>query len=161
MFAPRRHRPLAAELAARHLEQPQPPNTALGVAGWFAAFQKPVWEKRVAIKVAALFALIALGQTVALVVESNNSGPKPYFVEHDERSGAVWVSDRYAEQYNATAANKRYFLVKWATRVFTIEADGRTRSTGKFRPPPAGPQVQPRKNLKPTSRRPIRSPSAW
>ena len=96
MLGSKRDNPLAANGAAPEAEQRSPPNTALGVAGWFAAFQKPVWEKRVAIKVAVLFALIALGQTVALVVQSNNSGPKPYFVEHDEKSGAIWVSDRYA-----------------------------------------------------------------
>jgi type IV secretion system protein VirB8 len=129
MFGPKRNSPLVANAAAPAVEQPSPPNTDVGVAAWFAAFQKPVWEKRVAIKVAALLALIALGQTVALVVQSGNSGPKPYFVEHDEKSGAVWVSDRYAEQYNATAANKRYFLVKWATRVFTIEADSQDTLT--------------------------------
>jgi type IV secretion system protein TrbF len=122
MLGSKRDNPLAANGAAPEAEQRSPPNTGLGIAGWFAAFQKPVWEKRVAIK-------IALGQTVALVVQSSNSGPKPYFVEHDEKSGTVWVSDRYAEQYNATAANKRYFLVKWATRVFTIEADSQDTLT--------------------------------
>ncbi|PTB17781.1 hypothetical protein C9I57_26555 [Trinickia symbiotica] len=106
-----------------------PPGTDQGVAGWFDAFQKPVWEKRLAIKIAVLFAFIAMGQTVALVIQSQHSGPKPYFVEHDERSGAVWVSDRYAREYTPESANKRYFLVNWASRIFTIEADSQDTIT--------------------------------
>jgi type IV secretory pathway component VirB8 len=106
-----------------------PPNTGAGVSAWFAAFQKPVWEKRLAIKLAALFALIAAGECAALIVQAAHSGPRPYFVEHDEKTGAVWVSDWYAKEYSATAANKRYFLVKWASRVFTIEADSQDTLT--------------------------------
>ena len=94
-----------------------------GVSAWFAAFQRPIWEKRLAIKIAALLAFIAIGEAAALVVQSMHSGPKPYFVEHDPKSGAVWRSDRYARDYTPDSANKRYFLVKWASRVFTIEAD--------------------------------------
>ncbi|KVD99676.1 hypothetical protein WI91_02470 [Burkholderia vietnamiensis] len=104
-------------------KQPVPPGTGLGVKGWFAAFQKPVWDKHLAVKVAALFAAIAIGECAALVQMAQNSGPKPYFVEHDEKSGAVWVTDRYAKEYSPTAANNRYFLNKWATRVFTISPD--------------------------------------
>lgn len=106
-----------------------PPNTGEVVSAWFAAFQRPIWEKRLAIKVAAAFALIAAGECAALIVQGTHSGPRPYFVEHDEKSGAVWVSDRYAETYSVTAANKRYFLVKWASRVFTIEADSQDTLT--------------------------------
>lgn len=97
--------------------------TDRGVSAWFAAFQRPIWEKRLAIKVATLFALIAMAEGAALVVQSAHSGPKPYFVEHDPKSGAVWRSDRYARDYTPDSGNKRYFLVKWASRVFTIEAD--------------------------------------
>lgn len=106
-----------------------PPNTGEAVSAWFAAFQRPIWEKRLAIKVAVAFALIAAGECAALIVQSAHSGPRPYFVEHDEKGGAVWVSDRYAETYSVTAANKRYFLVKWASRVFTIEADSQDTLT--------------------------------
>ncbi|MDR8398464.1 MULTISPECIES: VirB8/TrbF family protein [Paraburkholderia] len=116
-----------AAIAAGNL--PVPPNTGEAVAAWFAAFQKPLWEKRLAIKLAAAFALIAAGECAALIVQSTHSGPRPYFVEHDEKTGAVWVSDRYAEAYSVTAANKRYFLVKWASRVFTIEADSQDTLT--------------------------------
>ncbi|MFP3562923.1 VirB8/TrbF family protein [Paraburkholderia sp. SIMBA_030] len=108
---------------------PSPPNTGEAVTAWFAAFQRPLWEKRLAIKLAAAFALIAASECAALIVQSSHSGPRPYFVEHDEKSGAVWVSDRYAETYSVTAANRRYFLVKWASRVFTIEADSQDTLT--------------------------------
>lgn len=115
----------AVEQAADNADkQPVPPGTGLGLKGWFAAFQKPVWDKRLAVKCAALFAAIAIGECVALVQMAQNSGPKPYFVEHDEKSGAVWVSDRYSsKEYNPTAANKRYFLNIWASRIFTISPD--------------------------------------
>lgn len=115
--------PRAAQTGGGAADLCAPPNTGEAVAAWFAAFQRPLWEKRLAIKLAAAFALIAAGEGAALIVQGTHSGPRPYFVEHDEKSGAVWVSDRYAETYSATAANRRYFLVKWASRVFTIEAD--------------------------------------
>ncbi|WP_343671301.1 VirB8/TrbF family protein [Paraburkholderia heleia] len=121
--------PLSPRTVTSGADLPVPPNTGEGVAAWFAAFQRPVWEKRLAIKVALVFALIAAGECTALIVQSTHSGPRPYFVEHDEKTGAVWVSDRYAETYSASAANKRYFLVKWAARVFTIEADSQDTLT--------------------------------
>ncbi|MCA8057461.1 MULTISPECIES: VirB8/TrbF family protein [Burkholderia cepacia complex] len=115
--------PRSPHIATHTAALSAPPHTGEAVAAWFAAFQRPVWEKRLAVKVALVFALIAAGECAALIVQSTHSGPRPYFVEHDEKTGAVWVSDRYAETWSATAANKRYFLVKWASRVFTIEAD--------------------------------------
>lgn len=122
-----RQRPAAARAQAASLAQPEsirtPPNTGGGVGAWFAMFQKPIWDKRLAVKAAALFALIAIGEAFAIARMSEHSGPKPYFVEHDPKTGAVWVSDRYAQEYTPTAANNRYFLVKWATRVYTISAD--------------------------------------
>lgn len=121
--------PLSPHIVTSRDDFPAPPNTGEAVAAWFAAFQKPLWEKRLAIKVALVFALIATGECAALIVQSTHSGPRPYFVEHDEKTGAVWVSDRYAETWSATAANKRYFLVKWASRVFTIEADSQDTLT--------------------------------
>lgn len=121
--------PASPGASATDVGLPPPPGTGAGVAAWFAAFQRPLWEKRLAIKIAAVFALVAAGECAALIVQSAHSGPRPYFVEHDERTGAVWVSNRYAEAYSATAANKRYFLVKWASRVFTIEADSQDTLT--------------------------------
>jgi type IV secretion system protein VirB8 len=119
----------ASHPAARAPSHATPPSADRGIAAWFAAFQKPVWEKRLAIKIAVVFALIAAGECAALIVQSQHSGPKPYFVEHDEKSGAVWVSDRYARKYTPDSANKRYFLVKWASRVFSIEADSQDTLT--------------------------------
>ncbi|TGN95639.1 VirB8/TrbF family protein [Burkholderia sp. USMB20] len=121
--------PSISPRAASAADLRAPPHTGEAVAAWFAAFQKPIWEKRLAIKVALGFALIATGECAALIVQSMHSGPRPYFVEHDEKTGAVWVSDRYAETWSATAANKRYFLVKWASRVFTVEADSQDTLT--------------------------------
>ncbi|TCG08628.1 hypothetical protein BZM27_11075 [Paraburkholderia steynii] len=126
---PSSHPPRSGPTVAARTDVGAPPNTGEAVAAWFAAFQRPVWEKRLAIKVAAAFALIAAAECAALIVQSTHSGPRPYFVEHDEKSGAVWVSDRYAETYSATAANRRYFLVKWASRVFTIEGDSQDTLT--------------------------------
>ncbi|CAB3770830.1 VirB8/TrbF family protein [Paraburkholderia humisilvae] len=114
---------MSSPLTRTRDEQPAPPGTGAGADGWFAAFQKPVWERRLAVKCAALFAAIAMGECVALVQMARSSGPKPYFVEHDEKSGAAWVTNRYASEYSPTAANRRYFLIKWASRVFTISAD--------------------------------------
>ena len=114
---------------AQHVAYPPFPGADRGISAWFAAFQRPVWEKRLAIKAALLFALIAAGQTAALIVIALHSGPRPYFVEHDEKSGAVWLSDRYAQQYTPSSANARYFLVKWASRVLTIEADSQDTLT--------------------------------
>lgn len=53
-----------------------PPGTGQGVRGWFAAFQKPILDKHLATKVAIVFAAISIGQTVAIVRISDNSGPK-------------------------------------------------------------------------------------
>ena len=100
-----------------------PPGTGQGVRGWFAAFQKPILDKHLATKVAIVFAAISIGQTVAIVRISDNSGPKPYFVERDKQSGAVYYSEKYAEAFTPTADNNAYFLRKWATRVFPINLD--------------------------------------
>ena len=110
-----------------NLQQPEvasaPPNSGGGVTAWFAAFQRPIFHKNLAIKACIGLAVIVLGQQVVIQTLSINSGPKPYFVEHDEKSGAVWVSTRYASTYTPTSANRRYFLVQWAQRVYTISPD--------------------------------------
>ncbi|MBN6207020.1 type IV secretion system protein [Ralstonia pickettii] len=100
-----------------------PPGTGHGVNAWFAAFQKPILDRHLMTVVAFLFAAVAVGEAVALIQVSENSGPKPYFVERDKQTGAVYYSEKYAEAFTPTADNNAYFLRLWATRVFTINLD--------------------------------------
>jgi type IV secretion system protein TrbF len=119
--APRR------SLASPTLIQPDAqialPNTSDGVRRWFSAFQHPILVKNMAIKIAAVEAIIIFALVGTAYRMAGNSGPKPYFVEHDKTSGAVYLSSKYATEFSPSAANNRYFLVKWASRVFTISAD--------------------------------------
>lgn len=100
-----------------------PPGTGHGVSAWFSAFQKPILDKHLATKAVFVLAAIAIGQTVAMIRISENSGPKPYFVERDKQTGAVYYSEKYAEAFTPNADNNAYFLRKWATRLFTINLD--------------------------------------
>lgn len=115
--------PAVAPATVQPATQVPAPWTGQGVSGWFGAFMKPMWEKQLVVKFAAFLALICIGQTVALIRMAEVSGPKPYFVAYDPRSGAMAVTNQYAEEYTPNAANNRYFLVLWASRVYTISAD--------------------------------------
>lgn len=105
---------------------PAPPaasDAGAGFGRYFEVFHFPRFLNARSGYVMALFVMVIVCQTVAMVNMSKNSGPRPYFIEHDEKTGAVWTSSRVAEQYSASADNKRYFLRKWAGRFQTIEQD--------------------------------------
>ncbi|BBE09512.1 Uncharacterized protein MCB1EB_1351 [Mycoavidus cysteinexigens] len=102
---------------------PPPGATIAASQAWFAYFQKPLLNAKWARLAAAGFFILALIETIALLQLLKNAGPRPYFIEHDETSGAVYLSSRVAQQFTPNAANITYFLRIWATHMLSIKPD--------------------------------------
>lgn len=107
-------------------ENSPPPGTTLeAINTWFAYFQKPLLNARWARLAAAGFFTLAMIEAIALIQLLRSAGPQPYFIEHDEHSGAVYLSSRVAQQFTPSAANITYFLRIWATHMLSIKPDPR------------------------------------
>jgi type IV secretion system protein TrbF len=122
-----RNAPVHARDAA-HLEDgheapaaAQDPGLSAGLSTYFEVFHLPRWLMARSGYMIGFLVAVILGQQIDIYNISKNSGPRPYFLEHDDKSGAVWVSNRVAEEYNATADNDTYFLRKWAVRFQSID----------------------------------------
>jgi type IV secretion system protein VirB8 len=97
------------------------PNESLKT--WFAAFQKPIFDKYWAQTIAGMFCAIAVAEAIALMQLIPLKEKVPMFIGHDENTGAAWVDHRVAQVYSPTTANKTYFLKVWANWLLTIKAD--------------------------------------
>lgn len=102
---------------------PPPGAATQGILRFFEAFHLPrVMARRSGLVIVVLL-LIVFGQQIDIYRISATAGPKPYFLEHDPASGAVWESDRVAEAYTPQAADITFQLRRWAIRFQQISID--------------------------------------
>lgn len=102
---------------------PPPGAASTGLARFFEAFQLP---RLIAMRsgwITLILVIVVIGQVIVQVEMARNSGPRPYFLEHDQASGAVWVSDRVSEQYTPKMNDITFQLRRWATRFQDISLD--------------------------------------
>jgi len=123
---PSRHSPvdLARQPVLRQEGNPPPPGAASsGLERFFEAFQLPrLIAMRSGIVIAVLL-VVCIGLVVAMVEMARNSGPRPYFLEHDKASGAVWLSNSVSETYTPQKNDITFQLRRWATRFQAISID--------------------------------------
>lgn len=113
----------SAQVAPRAENVPPAGTTERAQRLYFSAFKKPQLTADRAILVCIGLFCVVLLQGIERIVAARNSGPQPYFIEHDPTSGAVWLSDRVSRKYSPDALNKTYFLRIWATRAWSIKPD--------------------------------------
>ncbi len=108
-------------------ENRKPRVSQQAMQGYLNSLEAPRAENRRYLGVIALLSMTCLALAIGLAMTAPLKEKVPYFVEVEQATGRVDVSNQVAKAFEPNEASVRYFVGRWVVDTFTIDEASRSQ----------------------------------